>query len=141
MKKIILALILLPVLAGCSQDKSAKEAENTRNRLEINRHKTETFELFPTQNMWTFIKLDTRNGRMWQVQFDVQGDNRMETILNDKPLVTSDKETYGRFTLYATQNIFNFILLDKMDGGTWQVQWSIDENKRGIVPISGMANP
>jgi len=91
--------------------------------------------------MWTFIKLDTRNGRMWQVQFDVQGDNRMETILNDKPLVTSDKEAYGRFTLYATQNIFNFILLDKMDGGTWQVQWSIDENKRGIVPISGMANP
>lgn len=27
------------------------------------------YKLFPTENLWTFIKLDTRNGRMWQVQY------------------------------------------------------------------------
>lgn len=136
MKKLLFILFALPIVVGCSQDKGTKETESTRNKLEINQHKTEAFELFPTQNMWTFIKLDTRNGKMWQVQYDVRGDNRMETVLNDKSLVSNGGEIYGRFNLYATQNIFNFILLDKVSGDTWQVQWSIDEDKRGIMPIS-----
>ena len=25
------------------------------------------YQLFATQNIWTFIKLNTRNGKMWQV--------------------------------------------------------------------------
>ena len=28
-----------------------------------------TYRLFPTTNRWTFIKLNTRNGRKWQVYF------------------------------------------------------------------------
>ena len=27
------------------------------------------YKIFPTTNMWNFIKLDTRNGKMWQVQY------------------------------------------------------------------------
>ena len=72
------------------------------------------YKLFPTQNMWTFIKLNTRNGQMWQVQYDTKGDNRIETFLNLSPLVSKEKEINGRFTLYPTQNIYNFILLDQM---------------------------
>lgn len=140
MKKLLFILFALPIVVSCSQNKATKEVESTRNKLEINQHKTDAFELFPTQNMWTFIKLDTRNGKMWQVQYDVRGDNRMETVLNDKSLVSNGGEIYGRFNLYATQNIFNFILLDKVSGGTWQVQWSIEEDKRGIFPISEASN-
>ena len=93
------------------------------------------YRLFPTQNMWTFIKLNTRNGQMWQVQFDVEGDNRLETFLNLVPLVSKEKEVNGRFMLYSTQNIYTFILIDQLDGKMWQVQWSIEFDERLIIPI------
>jgi hypothetical protein len=93
-----------------------------------------TYRLFPTQNMWTFIKLNTRNGQMWQVQYDVKGDNRHETYLSLESLVTLENEINDRFTLYPTQNIYNFLLLDQYDGRTWQVHWSIEAKNRGIVP-------
>lgn len=93
------------------------------------------YKLFPTQNMWTFIKLNTRNGQMWQVQYDTKGDNRIETFLNLSPLVSKEKEINGRFTLHPTQNIYNFILLDQIDGKVWQVQWSLEFENRLIWPI------
>ena len=87
--------------------------------------------------MWTFIKLDTQTGQMWQVQYDIKGDEgRFEYDLNPEPLITTGKKVNGRFELYSTQNIYNFILLDRIDGKTWQVQWSFDETYRAIVPIN-----
>ena len=100
---------------------------------------SETYKLFPTSNMWNFIKLNTRNGKMWQVQFDT-GSDRFETILNNTPLVMKDEEENGRFTLYPTTNTFNFILLDQIDGRTWQVQWSFEKKKRMILPINDIPN-
>jgi hypothetical protein len=41
----------------------------------------------------------------------------------------------GRYTLVATLNIFNFVLLDQEDGRAWQVQWSPDSEKRFIEAI------
>lgn len=93
------------------------------------------YKLFSTQNIWTFIKLNTRNGQMWQVQYDTKGDNRIETFLNLSPLVSKEKEINGRFTLHPTQNIYNFILLDQIDGKVWQVQWSLEFENRLIWPI------
>ena len=31
------------------------------------------YKLYPTQNTWTFLELDTQTGRVWQVQYSVQG--------------------------------------------------------------------
>ncbi len=93
------------------------------------------YKLFPTQNLWTFIKLNTRNGQMWQVQYDTKENNRLETSLNLIPLVVKENEVNNRFTLYPTQNIFTFILLDQLDGKTWQVQWSTKANERLVIPI------
>lgn len=95
-----------------------------------------SYQLYPTQNMWNFIKLDTRNGKMWQVQFGMDNESRFETFLNIVPLVSKEKEVNNRFILYPTQNIYNFILLDQIDGNTWQVQWSTDPNNRGVIPIN-----
>jgi len=94
------------------------------------------YQLFSTQNMWTFIKLDTRNGKMWQVQFDVSGSNRGEISLNSISLVNKENEIKGRFTLYPTQNIYNFLLLDQIDGLVYQVQWSFDEKNRAVIPLN-----
>lgn len=94
------------------------------------------YQLFPTKNFWTFLKLDTRNGKMWQVHFSLNNDNdNGEIILNSLPLVSKEEEIKGRFTLYPTENIYNFLLLDQIDGTVVQVQWSKELDKRGIVSI------
>lgn len=95
------------------------------------------FQLFPTQNYWTFIKLDTRNGKMWQVHFTVSKEGfQGEIILNSNSLLwSSDEEVKGRFTLYPSNNIYNFILLDQIEGRTWQVQWNNDNDKRFVSRI------
>jgi hypothetical protein len=101
----------------------------------VNTTSTIKYDLFETQNMWTFILLDTTTGRMWQIQYDVQGDNRGGVELNTQDLASGKQIIYGRFTLHKTTNMYNFILLDQIDGGTWQVQWSIEKENRGVLPI------
>ena len=94
------------------------------------------YRLFSTKNMYTFIKLDTRNGRMWQVQWSTKGgDYRFQTSLSDINLVNNEEEQNGRFFLYPTTNIYNFVLLDQVDGRAWQVQWSLDAEDRMLIRI------
>lgn len=94
------------------------------------------YRLFSTQNLYTFIKLDTRNGQMWQVQWSTKGSEyRFETILSDISLVNNEEEKNGRFFLYPTMNIYNFILLDQIDGRAWQVQWGNKEEDRMVLRI------
>ena len=73
---------------------------------------------------------------MWQVQYGMEKYDNFETELNLISLVTEEMEANGRFILYPTQNIWNFILLDQINGNTWQVQWSIDSQSRLVLPIS-----
>ena len=131
MKKLLLFLLLY--VSSISLHAQTKTKPNVLDNVkEIH---GSNFRLFPTTNMWTFIKLDTRNGLMWQVQYSLNSEGRMVTSLNLDPLISLDKEVKDRFTLYPTQNMYNFILLDQMSGKTWQVQWSIDYINRYITPI------
>lgn len=57
--------------------------------------------LYPTTNIYTFLKLDTRNGKIWQVQYSMD-ENEFEVVLNSRELVTSGKP--GQFALYPTTN-------------------------------------
>jgi hypothetical protein len=96
------------------------------------------YQLFPTDNYWIFIKLDTRNGKMWQVHFSISDDKYQgELILNSISLLDLDdeQEVTGRFTLYKTENIYNFILLDQINGKTYQVQWNSEREKRFVSRI------
>lgn len=90
--------------------------------------------LFQTSNVWTFLKLDTRNGKITHVQFSTEG-NSMEYSLNSEPLVIDELAKPGRFFLYPTENMYNFLLIDQEDGRVWQVQWNIDADKRGLFRI------
>lgn len=88
--------------------------------------------------MWTFLELETFSGRIWQVQYSVDDTkaSRMKTILSSRNLVSEEDGEYaGRFELYPTQNMYNFILLDTETGRTWQAQWSTSYSNRGIVEI------
>jgi len=131
MMKIILSIII----ALNTMHSFAQTDRKQNDNISAQNNNVVTYRLFPTQNMWNFIKLNTRNGQMWQVQFDLTGDSRFVTNLSLVPQVTEQKEANDRFTLYPTQNMYTFILLDQLDGRTWQVQWSTDLKNRGIIPI------
>lgn len=105
------------------------------DNIENNTESIEYYKLYPTTNMWTFIKLDTRNGRLWQVQFDVSGNNRFEVSINSTDLTYIERKV-SRFELYPTQNMYNFLLLDKLTGNIWQAQWSTKSENRGIVRVN-----
>lgn len=129
MKKILIIVLgLIFILGSCQPADVAKEAA-------VEKECKEVFQLFSTSNMWTFLKLDTRDGRIWMLQYDVKGDNRMEEPLNGKPLVATPAEP-GRFTLCPTQNMYTFLLLDQSDGRVWQIQWSWDSEYRLVMPIN-----
>lgn len=96
---------------------------------------TAPFRLFRTTNVWTFIKLETTTGKIWQTQFDIDGDNRFSVVLNSKDLAVGKEKISGRFTLYPTSNMYTFILLDQIDGRTWQIQWAMEVEDRLIIPI------
>jgi hypothetical protein len=78
------------------------------------------YRLFNTKNVYTLLKLDTREGQIWQVQWGDKA-HRFTAPINQNALVTGGKA--GRFTLYPTSNIYTFILLDQETGDTWHVQW------------------
>jgi len=93
------------------------------------------FRLFKTQNMWTQLLLDTRDGRVWQVAFAVEkGAFRGKIPISSAPLVTPPGKV-GRFTLYPTQNMWTFLLLDTEEGSVWQCQFSMEKDGRLVIPI------
>jgi hypothetical protein len=128
-KLFFVSIFVLTTISIFSQSTSVVPVQN------ISTDSAVVYRLFATQNMYTFIKLDTRNGKMWQVQWSTKGsDYRFETTLSDISLVNKDEEKNGRFFLYPTTNIYNFILLDQIDGRAWQVQWG-KEGERLVIRI------
>lgn len=120
------------LLAAASCDTAPKDAGIVRV-AEVNQP---SYEIYPTENMWNFIKLNTVDGRMWMVQYSVDSDStRFESVLNAESLLAKGQQSVkGRFVLVPTRNMWNFILLDQVDGKQWQVQWTTDGN-HFVVPI------
>ena len=130
MKNYFIIFILLFALTSCNQSDN-KQIKLGKQEIKENVR----FKLFPTENIWTFLKLDTSNGKIWQVQYAINDSNRGEVELNRQALGSGDAVANGRFTLYPTKNMYNFILLDQIDGKMWQVQWSIEEDNRIVIPM------
>ena len=129
MKKIIISLIV--VLSTTS----AIAQNQTTPMSIVSPDSGIVYRLFSTQNKWTYIKLNTRNGQMWQVQYSLE-DNNFEVPLSLITRVSKEEEKNGRFFLYPSQNIWNFILLDQLDGRVWQVQWSTEQKNRMVIQIN-----
>jgi len=132
--------LILLVLALFILTTSTTSGQNLQTNTNLDKVKQsqifdKNYQLSPTQNQWTFIKLDTRNGKMWQVQWGFSEKDRMESTLNGVSLVLESEESVGRFKLYNTDNMWNFILLDQLIGQTYQVQWSFTPSERFVKPI------
>ena len=164
MKKLILLLLFIP-LVSFGQDEEKKGLNNIIKQVKklakeididgliskadtipaiplqplIKTVPTEKYKIYPTDNIYTQLLLDTSTGRIWQVQWSSEDETRFKTILNSISLVPDDDGwnddlPSSRFKLHSTQNTYTFLLLDVTDGRTWQVQWSIDNN-RFVNPI------
>ena len=115
---------------------SVQSQEKQNNSVKSPQSSSDIYQLFPTQNYWTFLKLDTRNGKIWQVHFSINSDEFEGQIeLNPISLVLEKDEYNGRFTLNKTENTYNLLLLDQFDGRVWQVQWNSKVELRGINRI------
>lgn len=130
-KILLITFLLFFALTSCKQS-DTKQTVSTKQEIKENVR----YRMFPTENIWTFLKLDTQSGKIWQVQYSIDNNYRGEIELNSKALVSGEVLENGRFTLYPTKNMYNFILLDQIEGKMWQVQWSIDEENRVVIPIS-----
>lgn len=130
MTRIILSIIIgLTSITAFAQNTSVAPLQNISTDSNV------VYRLFSTKNTYTFIKLNTRNGQMWQVQWST-GDNTFEVPLSLTSRIPSEEERNGRFFLYPTTNIYNFILLDQIDGRVWQVQWSTEVKERLVIRIN-----
>ena len=93
------------------------------------------YKLFPTNNMWIFLKLDTANGSINMVEYDTNNKNSKEVPMLNNQIEANEEATPGRFNLVATENIWTFILIDQVDGRTWQFHWS-SNGKCRITPLA-----
>jgi len=130
MKKIMISLIIgLTTITAFAQNPTTPMSVVSPDSAVV-------YRLFSTTNTWTFIKLNTRNGQMWQVQYHTESKYRFQTPLSLTTLVSIEKEKNGRFFLYPTHNMNNFILLGQIDGRVWQVQWAMKEEDRMVIPLN-----
>ena len=117
---------------------SGLSAQSSREVIEFDQNPNAKYRLFRTANVWIFLELNTSNGEIYLVQYSINENPSGSWPINSKSLLSEDEqEIPGRFTLYATTNIYNFIMLDTFTGATYQVQWSFEERNRFVIPISG----
>ena len=88
------------------------------------------FKLYPTENIYTFLKLDTATGKIDQLQWSLESDNEGSVPINSDDL--SLDSGCGTFELYPTMNMYQFILLDKVSGRQWHIQWGMKSSQRWI---------
>ena len=69
------------------------------------------YKLYPTENMYTFLRLNTKTGLIWQVQWSLESDSEFVMLINSRDLSINGYKS-GTFELYPTKNTFQFLLLD-----------------------------
>lgn len=75
------------------------------------------YKLYTTDNMYIFLWLNTRTGQIKIVQWSTEQSKRFIYTLDNEIRISSWQEDIcGRFILQKTDNIYNFILLDQIDG-------------------------
>ena len=88
------------------------------------------FKLYPTENIYTLLKLDTATGKIDQLQWSLDSDKEGSFTINNDDLSLGSGS--GTFELYPTKNMYQFILLDKVTGRQWHIQWGMEASQRWI---------
>ena len=97
--------------------------------IEINSSLKGRYKLYQTENIYTLLQLDTKTGKIEQVQWSLDSDKEGTFTINDDDLTWGFGHGSGTFELYPTKNMYQFILIDKTDGRKWHVQWGTGGEK------------
>ena len=103
--------------------------------LDIDLSLKNRYKLYQTENIYTFLQLDTKTGQIKQVQWSLDSDKEGSVTINDDDLSYGYGYGSGSFELYPTKNMYQFVLLDKTDGRKWHVQWGMEYGNRWIRRI------
>ena len=90
------------------------------------------WKLVPTQNYWMFLNLNTMTGEIHEIQFSMDDEKRFGQRHSEGEIsafTLTGKEPVDRFDLVPTENIYTFLLLDKIGGTVWQIQWGKNKAK------------
>lgn len=132
------AAFFMPINAQSKGKETLKDSllmsiSNQLNDIESRMHGLDRYKLYKTENMYNLLRLDTRTGRIDQIQWALGSNYEGIFTINNEDL--SFDTGCGTFELYPTENMYQFILLDKVNGRTWHVQWGIGDGKRWIRRI------
>lgn len=144
MKKLIIALFMLPVSVSAQDVNIPMPSTKTDSllfalgaeieNLRIDLLNKERYKLYPTTNTYNSLLLDTKTGKIEQVQWSQNQFNEGSFSINSDDL-SYDGYTAGSFELYPTPNMFQFILIDKVNGRKWHVQWGLESENMWIRRI------
>lgn len=93
------------------------------------------YKMYQTENVHNLLHLDTKTGRIKQIQWTLDAENERSFNVNTEDLTHDARHGPGVFELYPTKNMYQFILLDKVNGRTWHVQWGLEDEHRWIRRI------
>lgn len=125
----ILTLMLIPFVSISQTNNTtdlAKQIAVMNNIAQNQRYK-----IYPTTNMYNFLRLDTKTGKVDMVQWSMERNNEGSVAINDADLTLGSNEyTVGSFELISTDNFYTFLLLDKKKGNVYHLQWGFEEENR-----------
>jgi hypothetical protein len=131
MKKIIIIVLLGINISTKAQNLTPNDL------LKINNYQSPIptkYRLYPTNNGWVFLRLNTTNGLIDMVVYNFKEEVNQEIIkLNNEPLV--ENGMLDRYKLQATSNGWIFILFDQVEGKVYKVQWGDGADNRSVKPI------
>lgn len=136
MKKIVLFFTLIAIaINGYSQSTKNSVCDSTLiyitkqlEDIDFRINGMNRFKLYPTENIYTLLKLDTATGKIDQLQWSLDSDKEGSFTINNDDLSLGSGS--GTFELYPTKNMYQFILLDKVTGRQWHIQWGMEASKR-----------
>ena len=179
MKKLILLLLFIPLVSlgrdtiPATKILTQKEAYmNKMLELKKDYDTKDRYVVYPTENVYTSLLLDTQTGKIEQLQISLGDTPQRRVTLSDRYImfdeleaerqyksdlkeweeipeqergewdIKPDYKTYkesigkvGQYKLYPTKNMYNFIMVDTINGFTWQVQWSTEKESRMVIMI------
>ena len=134
MKNLIVFLFIIPIFSFAQECKIPK------------------YKVYPTENKEISLKLDSATGEVWQVEIGVETGEEIASkidFISNKTVSTFEKVTdfsdvmknfrvaqNGRFELFPTNSIYEFLMVDTILGTTYQVQWHNQQEKRLISAIT-----
>ena len=117
-------------------DERLNTIEQKLEILDVDLSLKNRYKMYKTENVYNLLKLDTKTGRIWQVQWYLDDKSKEGTwTINDTDLSYGIGYGSNSFELYSTNNMYQFILIDKTDGRMWHVQWGIGDKNRWIRRI------